>query len=255
MRIRNLNDLHLEFDPFKDDFHGALRSNGKYDADVLILAGDIVTKSDVRWIDLIACNYKHVIYIFGNHEYYGGRIDKVEHQTREKLAHLDNVHILQNESVMIDGINFHGSTLWTDFDRGNPLTMSAAAGAMNDYKMIKYKNGDNYYKFGPRDAMREFQIAKLFLMDNVKEGDVVVTHMAPSFESIAPEYKGDKLNGAFASDLSDLMLDNKPSFWAHGHVHNTCDYVIGETRVLCNPRGYVGHELNPDFDINAYFEI
>lgn len=247
-RIRFCNDIHLEFSNFDMDFP----YNGE---DFLVLAGDITVKNEVDWILKQSKKFPHVIYIDGNHEHYQGRIDKVQRNNEAIFCAYPNIHYGNNISITVDGVTFHLSTLWSDFDHANPLTIMAAEGAMNDYKMIKYKNGENYHKFGPRDALREFQVAKLFLMDNVKEGDVVVTHMAPSFLSIAEEFKSDKLNGAFASDLTDLMLDKKPSFWCHGHVHNTCDYMVGDTRVLCNPRGYYPNDLNPDFDINAFFEI
>lgn len=257
MRIRYFSDIHLEFDAFSDDFHGALRGNDKYDADVLVLAGDVTVKNDVRWIDLMAARYPHIVYVFGNHEYYGGRIDKVERVTREKLAHLDNVHVLQNESVTLNGITFHGTTLWTDCNKGDPLTMDTLRLRMNDYRRINYHNPNgSYHRFRPHNAMTEHLVAKLYLLDNVKKGDVVVTHMAPTFFSIHEQYKHDlKMNGGYASDLSELILDTQPALWVHGHIHNNSDYMVGDTRVLCNPRGYRGVEENADFDLYATIEI
>jgi Icc-related predicted phosphoesterase len=92
----------------------------------------------------------------------------------------------------------------------------------------------------------------VFLQENVKEGDIVVTHMAPSFLSVHEKYKNDmNINGSYASDLSELILDTKPELWFHGHMHDSFDYTIGNTRILCNPRGYVGEELNAAFEYNA----
>jgi len=255
MNINFMSDLHLEFDHKSDDFWNALKSGTYPYGDVLILAGDITIKNRTRWIDLIAMNFKQVIYVFGNHEYYGSNLNSVERKTRESLAHLDNVHILQNESVILDGITFHGSTLWTDYNKGDPSTYWEANQMMTDYKQIRCDNGVT--RFSPQRGHREHNIAKAYFSENVKEGDVVVSHHAPSYLSIHPRYKeaNGKINGCYASDLSDLMLDNKPALWFHGHVHDSFDYQIGDTRVLCNPRGYAGVELNPVFDIEKYVEI
>ncbi len=251
MIIRYCSDLHLEFSNNTMD----LPYKGE---DVLVLAGDITVKNDVDWIIKQSTFFPHVVYIDGNHEYYNGRIDKVQRINAEKFADYDNIHYGNNESVTIDGVTFHISVLWTDFNKANPISMSVVENAMNDYRIISYhdRTNDSYHKFSTRDALREHYVSKVFLTGAVKEGDVVVTHMAPTMQSIHQNYRADPhMNGGYASDLSDLILDNKPALWFHGHVHNTFDYLVGDTRVLCNPRGYVGHEENPAFDLTATVEI
>lgn len=244
MKINYLSDLHIEFGHLMHELEG----------EVLVLAGDIDVRCSVAWINEAAKYFEHVVYVLGNHEYYNRRIDKVERILRETLA--SNVHLLQNESVEINGVTFHGSTLWTDFDKGNIMAVMEAKLHMCDFKNIKYKNSTgDYHKFQPKNAMYEHLIAKQYLTDNVSEGDVVVTHMAPTWNSIHERFRGQKLNGAFASDLSELILDTKPVLWFHGHTHDSFDYMVGDTRVLCNPRGYVGEELNPDFDLEASVEV
>jgi Icc-related predicted phosphoesterase len=242
MRIYYMSDLHLEFDVDSLYFYNTLRVRGRhqYSHDVLVLAGDISVKTDVEFIKLSSNKFKYVVVVFGNHEYYHGRIDKVEQITRASLSDCKNVHILQNESVTLDGVSFHGTTLWTDMNKGNPTTQNIVNGGINDFRLIKYKNlAGAFYKFGAKDAIKEHMIAKQFLADNIKKGDVVVTHMAPTYLSIHEKYKNDMhLNGAYASDLSELILDTQPAVWFHGHVHNSFDYQVGDTRVLCNPRGY-----------------
>ena len=242
MKINYINDIHLEF--------GALPENPSGD-DVLILAGDVTVKNRVEWINEIANNFKHVVYVLGNHEFYRQNLDKTYHKTKEQLA--DNVYLLQNESVTLDGITFHGTTLWSDFEKGNPMSYLACNGSMNDFRLIRADGGKS--RFTPQRAHTEHNVAKLFLSDNIKKDDVVVTHFAPTFQSIGEDYKGSELNGAYASDLSDLILKSKPALWFHGHLHNTSDYTVGNTRVLCNPRGYVGHEMNSDFDVHKFVEI
>ena len=94
-----------------------------------------------------------------------------------------------------------------------------------------------------------------YLKKNVNPGDVVITHHAPSFKSSLECFISTPLNPAYATDLSDFMLDYKPKYWIHGHMHNTSDYKIGGTNILCNPRGYTPRELNHEFDINKTLEI
>lgn len=252
MKIRYCSDLHIEFSPQGLDFP----YNGE---DVLVLAGDINVKARVQWIRDRALEFPHVIYVCGNHEYYKGRIDKVDRKIREFLADSPNVHILQNQSVTLEGVTFHGATLWTDCDKGHPLTIDALNnpfGGLPDFRLIKYKDrNDNFHKFRAQDSIVEHMISRLYLSDNVKEGDVVITHHAPCNLSSSMEWRGHILNGGFFSDLSDIMLDNKPALWFHGHMHNTSDYMIGDCRVLCNPRGYDGIKFNDEFDIEKIVEI
>ena len=242
MQINFISDLHLEFGPLEIEPEAG---------DVLVLAGDIDIKGQVDWINSIATKFNHVIYVLGNHEFYHGAMNNVYKETRENLV--DNVHLLENESITIDDVTFHGATLWSDFLNGNPITYLQCDQAMNDYRLIQA--GDGQYRFKPEIAHNLHNISKGFLQENVKEGDVVVTHMAPSFLSIHKKYKNDtNINGAYASDLSDLILDTQPSLWFHGHMHNSFDYSIGNTRILCNPRGYVGmvgKGLNTEFNPNA----
>ena len=239
MKINYVSDLHLEFGPMEIEPNAG---------DVLVLAGDIDIKCQVDWINSIASKFNHVIYVLGNHEFFDGAIDNVYKETRESLV--SNVHLLNDESIAIDDVTFHGATLWSDFLRGNPMSYLQCDKAMNDYRLIRA--GAGQHKFKPWLAHSLHDISKMFLQKNVKKGDVVVTHMAPSFLSIHEKNKNDtNINGAFASDLSELILDTQPSLWFHGHMHNSFDYSIGDTRILCNPRGYVGKGMNSEFNPNA----
>jgi Icc-related predicted phosphoesterase len=239
MQINFISDLHLEFGPLEIEPESG---------DVLVLAGDIDIKARVNWINDIAGKFNHVIYVLGNHEFYNGTMDSIYRKTREGLA--NNVHLLENESITIAGVTFHGATLWSDFLNGNPMSYLRCDQAINDYRLIRA--GDGKHRFKPQIAHSLHNISKVFLQENVKEGDVVVTHMAPSLLSIHEKYKNDmNINGSYASDLSELILDTKPELWFHGHVHTSFDYTVGNTRILCNPRGYVGEELNLEFEPNA----
>ena len=240
MKINYVSDLHLEFGPMKIEPTGG--------DDVLVLAGDITVKGRVDWINDMAAKFNHVIYVLGNHEFYRGAMDSIYRKTRGSLV--DNVHLLNNESITIDDVTFHGATLWSDFLNGDPISYMECGLAMNDYRIIRA--GDGNHRFKPEIAHALHNISKVFLQENVKKGDVVVTHMAPSLLSIHEKYKHDMyINGAYASDLSELIFDTQPKLWFHGHMHDSFDYTIGDTRILCNPRGYVGEELNSGFDPDA----
>tara|TARA_Y100000034_G_C6894417_1_gene412054 strand:- start:397 stop:1164 length:768 start_codon:yes stop_codon:yes gene_type:complete len=239
MRINYMSDLHLEFGPMEIEPDGG---------DILVLAGDINIKGRVDWINTIANKFNHVLYILGNHEFYRGTIDNIYKKIKERLV--DNVHLLENESITIDDVTFHGATLWSDFLNGNPMSYLQCNQEINDYRLIRAGTGKQ--RFRPQLAHKLHYISKAFLQENVKEGDIVITHMAPSLLSIHEKYKNDmNINGAYASDLSELILDTKPKLWFHGHMHYSFDYTIGNTRILCNPRGYIGEELNHRFDPNA----
>ena len=239
MKINYVSDLHLEFGPMEIEPDVG---------DILVLAGDIDIKGQVNWINSVAAKFNHVIYVLGNHEFYRGVMNNVYKKIRESLV--DNVHLLNDESITIDDVTFHGATLWSDFFNGNPMSYMQCDQAMNDYRLIQAGNGK--HRFKPQIAHSLHNISKGFLQENVKEGDVVVTHMAPSFLSVHEKFKNNtNINGAYASDLSELILDTQPALWFHGHMHNSFDYSIGDTRILCNPRGYVGEELNSEFNPNA----
>ena len=242
MKLNFINDIHLEF--------GALPENPS-GSDVLVLAGDVTTKNRVDWINEIANNFKHVVYVLGNHEFYHQNLDNTYRKTKEQLA--DNVYLLQNESVTLDGIAFHGTTLWSDFDRGNPLSYLQCEKAVNDFRTIRADNGKR--RFTTQRAHREHNVATVFLRENVKKGDIVVTHHGPTYKSIDDKHRGGDINGAYVSDLADLIMDLDPVLWFHGHLHNSSDYMVANTRVLCNPRGYVGHETNPNFDVHKFVKI
>lgn len=261
MKIQLISDLHLEF-----GYNVHIPNAG---ADVLVLAGDIcdakVFKDPTRnfrnlayylFFDEVCDKFKHVIYIMGNHEHYKGTFNKTADILRSALSQYKNLHFLDNQSVFIDGVNFVGSTLWANANTEDALAAVKLQFAMNDFRLIKVcDDKGNYRKFSPYDVRREFNVSKLFLEDSLgtaywnEAPCVVVTHHAPSFKSIADEYKNDiDLNSLYASDLEYLMKDNV-KLWCHGHTHTPFDYKIGNTRVVCNPRGYPGEREKVNLEL------
>lgn len=244
-RILQMSDLHLEFSEYYPT----------QDADILILGGDILvadylTKSPASKYFPIAerfrvffkhCmeKYEHIIYIAGNHEHYTGRFDKTISTLKNEFG---SVHILDNSYIDIGDTRFVGSTLWTDFNRQNPLTMMMIKDYMADYKIIKKKDKDIYRKLLPKDTLIEHFLALPSISDACLDHDkvVVVTHHGPTMESIDPIFRNEfHGNGGYCSDLSEFILERPQiKLWTHGHVHTRKDYMVGTTRIFCNPRGY-----------------
>jgi len=255
MKIRLMSDLHLEFGPL------VLNPAGE---DVLVLAGDIgVATQGGDWA--IQQSRKlgvPVVMIAGNHEFYGGRqprgdIQSVCDDLHELAAKSGGaLTFLQNESVEIAGLRFVGTTLWTDYNLfGDPPgAMMAARRGMNDFRLI---TTTEKRPFTPAIALYEHQQAIEFLTKEFKKAkpNVVITHHAPSGQSIAEQYARDEYSPGFASNLDALVESSGAALWVHGHVHSSFDYTIGKTRVCVNPRGYFAREINPDFNIELIVEV
>jgi len=169
---------------------------------------------------------------------------------------LSNFHLLHNNFVNIDGVNFIGSTLWTDFNKGNPITMWDIARGLNDYQQIRM---GAYSKISSAKILAEHYASKDFLkntlIDLKGQKNVVITHHAPCTLSISAAYINDPLNFGYASDLSDFIDEHKPLFWCHGHMHTSHDYMLYDTRILCNPRGYDSPKRgaeNPEYSLTVF---
>ncbi len=256
MNIRILSDLHLEFGGWRPP---------PCDEDVVVLAGDIHEgRAGIAWARKYFRN-RPIIYVPGNHEYYGRDLDEIRNGLREG-GRTHNVHVLDCDEVVIDGVRFCGATLWTDFELNgsDPKTVETAMrccqAGMTDFHVIRRWGGG----LRPEDtreihrAQRDWLQRALADCTSFGEGfagpTVVVTHHAPCARSIAPRFAGDALNPAFANNVTDLM-GSQVALWVHGHMHNSSDYVERGTRVVCNPRGYVPHGLNPNFDPALIIEV
>lgn len=237
------SDFHADFAKLNPEFF-------EWRGDVLLLAGDLAEEDHLRkmpamW-DQIQHMAKEVYVIAGNHEFYGSELGTTEDHLIEFLKDYPNIRFLKDEAVETHGVTIYGSTLWTDFDKGNPITMYSAGSMMNDYRKIRTKG---YRKIKPID-IGAVHANSLFKMKNflseVSGPVIIMTHHAPSFMSVRTEFIGDKLNGAYASSLEEMILDHPQiKAWVHGHIHTFKDYMIGDCRVMVNARGYPG-ERNAD---------
>lgn len=254
MKIKVLSDLHLEHRQNQPPFQVGT-------GEILILAGDILCAKYLKkngplnsvfleFLNDCSRNYRHVLYIKGNHEYYGYNYEGASKTIKEYLP--NNVHLLDNETFVYKGWNFICFTLWTDFRNENALEMMEAEQCMNDYKVIRIT--PKYRKLNANDTLNFHKESKKYLLNQLQtlnDNVFVISHHAPSYQSV-PEYFKNHANGAYCSNLDDLIINHPQiKYFIHGHTHNVFDYKIGECRVICNPAGYPGQDtgFNPDLMI------
>jgi hypothetical protein len=208
----------------------------------------------------------------GNHEHYHGDFATSADTLRTALKEFPNIRLMDKESVTIDDITFIGGTLWTDMNKEDPHTLYSIKGVMNDFRIIKNSSrkvtfkdeGGKFHereaRFCPEDTVEDHKAMKAFIDEVTKDSSkkfVVVGHHAPCKLSVKPEYEGDfMVNGAYSSDLSEFILDRPQiKVWTHGHTHDKYDYMVGSTRIICNPRGYIKYqEIADNFELQ-YFEV
>jgi predicted phosphodiesterase len=270
LRIKLVSDLHLEFADIQ------IKNDNNYD--VLILGGDIMVADHLKrakpmsmaWageamVDSMSyrqqaalryreflkrCSFQfpHVIFIAGNHEFYDGKwaetLDILRQECEEPFS---NIYFLEQNTKVIDDITFVGGTLWTDCNNGDPLTMHALPSMMNDFKIIRVEHA-GYRPLKAADIMDRHRRTKAYIKEVVESDPlkkyVVVGHHSPSFASVHEMYaKETIMNAGYHSNMNEFILDHPQiKLWTHGHTHFPFDYMLGTTRVVCNPRGYDGYE-------------
>jgi len=305
MKVAVCSDLHLEFQD--------INIPNTEGAEVLILSGDILVEQDLDMYDRrqvemgfarersvrlheffsrVCFQFPHVLYVAGNHEHYHGDFKYTLESLKRKLGHHTNLHILDKEVFRLGDHVFVGSTLWTDMNREDPLTLFHIKQMMNDFKCVKNSSREVSYRtevlkpkpvgmtddewlalpagernkavfktrpatFCPEDAVEEHKKCLDYVKFVVSEAKphekvVVVGHHTPSLQSCAEKYNSDQMmNGGYHNSLDEYIMDHPQIvLWTHGHTHENMDYMIGDTRVFCNPRGYAGWD-----DTAANFEL
>jgi len=281
LRIAITSDVHLEFGPLElKNEHNAnvlILSGDICVARDLMLpdpVGIVDFGKSKRYHEFFtSCcnNFDHVVYVVGNHEHYHGDFADTIPHLRKCLSYLPNLHILDKETYEIGDFVFVGATLWTDMNKEDPLTLHAIGRMMNDFRCVENSNRKVSYRtflpdpkdpakeivqfkervalFSPEDAVEEHKKTLAFFKETIDnlppwKTVIVVGHHTPSLASCHPRYAGDHMmNGGYHSDLSEFILDRpNVKLWTHGHTHEQYDYMIGSTRIVCNPRGYIGYE-------------
>lgn len=284
MKLAVCSDLHLEFGTL--ELKNTDNADALILAGDICIAFDFDQKPVyLKFFEQVCKEFNHVFYVMGNHEHYHGDFAKSKEILQNHLSHLENLHFLEKETFLLDDYLFVGGTLWTDMNGDDQLTKNHVKSMMNDFITIKNSNRYTYRKvplykktddgelvkdeygrmvqigmkmkeevskFSPDDAVNEHKLfmdyLKIVLDQNKDKKIVVIGHHAPSKTSIHPRYQNDDLmNGAYASSL-DFFIDDHPQIvlWVHGHTHETFDYEIGNTRIFCNPRGYINYEQRAD---------
>jgi hypothetical protein len=245
---------------------------------VLVLAGDIglvdqpsvLKEYYIPFLTDCSMRFRAVILIMGNHEHYNGSFVRTIPKMRQFIhnAYLGNVYLLEKEVQVIDDVAFIGTTLWTDCDKHNPMA-PMLWNSMTDSK--KVRTGPNTLPYDRRflaqDTWVEFRYSKKFIFEAIDEQKalgrrtVVVTHHGPTYKSISPGFEGDALNMFYVSDMALDIMDHPPELWIHGHTHHAHDYFVDgsqqicQTRVICNPRGYVGYEGDHGFNPTLVVDV
>lgn len=263
MILQPTSDLHLEFD-------SSYRLFNTTKADVAVLAGDTLVAADllrpftsskayikqdlIEFFEIISKEFKHTIIVAGNHEHYHGKFPTTIPILKEFLSRWDNITLLDKEFITIEGKVFYGATFWTDYGKGNAMALQMARHYLNDYRLIK-NSEDNYMQLQAETLYKDHRksIARL----ESKYADVVVSHHAPSFVSVDTRYLNDHhINWYYCSELEGLIKRTVPALWIHGHIHASNDYMVGDTRVISNPKGYpFNYGANLTFGKDFYVEI
>lgn len=254
MKLHILSDLHL-------GVQGMDRP--RTDADAVVLAGDIARPREaVAW----ALGFDQpVLYVPGNHEFYGGSIEGTTLELR-RLCDGTRIHVLDNRSLVLAGVRFLGTTLWTDFKldgEGMRRVEAMAEGQrlMRDFSRIRIGMPSEAAVLTPQDTADLYAANSAWLEEETAKPHggptVVITHHAPSPRSIHPRFAASRLNACFVSDAERLVQASRASLWIHGHTHDSFDYRLDGTRVVCNPRGYAkdGVNENPAFDPGLIVEV
>ncbi|OUM04511.1 metallophosphoesterase [Variovorax sp. JS1663] len=275
MKLLVLSDLHIDSGTFRVP---------AVEVDAVILAGDIAATAAkaLRWAKRPGNFAEHtpIIFVPGNHEFYGGVMDTALSDMRQAAA--SNVYALSPGEAVLQGVRFLGTTLWTDFsltietDAGAVTdvarAMKAAQRTMSDYKCIRV--AENVGRSGypdrvkrrkrhltPEDSAALHLVQRQWLAEKMAEPfegpTVVVTHHAPHRRSLHRKFASDWISAAYVNELPESFFE-VPRLWIHGHLHDSMDYRVGNTRVVCNPRGYANAfkpELNPAFNPRLIVEV
>lgn len=279
MKIAVCSDIHLEFGPISlDNTEGAdvLILGGD-----ICVAKDVMNRDDYGIFDRFdrsktihtffeecCLRFPHVVYIMGNHEHYHGDYADTITTLRNRLGYLVNLHILDKEMVQLGGVSFIGGTLWTDMNNEDPITLLHMKDMMNDFRCVvnsknvvnfkTFDEGNNVIfktrvaKFTPEDAVKDhkkmMEYIRLMIEGKFDQKFVVVGHHAPSKQSTHPRFQNETImNGGYSTALDEFIMDHPQiKLWTHGHTHEDFDYMIGSTRIVCNPRGYDAYEDRAD---------
>ena len=261
MKFRLLSDLHLEFHSENMKLFRVPELEDDKNT-VLLLAGDIALAHDAKEYMRELCDrFRYVCYTLGNHEFYKNYYNRV----RDDWAVLErdymprNFRLIDDTSLVVDDVRILGGTLWTDFNKRDYFAMFMARKGMNDYGCITFIEGDRYRKLLPIDTARIHEKTLRYIRSEVEKPwdgkTVVMSHHLPHPLCSPERFRDNPLQPAYLSNLDNMIYETDIDVWVHGHTHDSVDFEIHGTRILCNPRGYYPEALNPDFKPDFVFEV
>lgn len=258
MKLRIFSDVHREVSRYykKPEWEPTRLDNDK--DTVLVLAGDIDKgKNLTKFVERMADRFASVVYVLGNHEFYGGNVDKKGHFMTDR----SNTFLLDNSSVTLGDVEFLGTTLWTDLNNANPLViMGASSSQMNDFSQIRervsYKDEFKWPKLTAQKWLAMNRDARIFLKENIvpEKKQVVITHHVPAYHFATGNPHAGNWYDAFYynNGLEEYILD--AGFWVFGHSHFKVDQTLSDARIYSNPRGYFA-DLVDGFQEEEVIEI
>ncbi len=252
MLIQYCSDLHLEFQKNAYFLHSNPLARK---ADILILAGDIFLFSKntdkVSFFDKISESYEKIYWLPGNHEFYLGDITKFNNYKEIKVR--DNIEIVQNQVIAVNGVNLIFTTLWSNISLKNELVIKDS---VNDFYRIKHSHRSflPYHYNKLHNEAIQFLETELKTRQEVK--NVIITHHVPTLLNYPEQYLNSSLNEAFAVEMFPFIDKYQPEAWIYGHNHiNTPEFSIGKTKMLTNQLGYVEQREHLTFKPDAVLEV
>jgi predicted phosphohydrolase len=269
LKFQFVSDFHTEFwtfNKFERQLEIYLPRHADEAKTVLVCGGDMglfayYASTYKPLFNLLCKRFFAVVMVPGNHSWYNsaGIWGKEEDfWSGKKLP--KNLHYLNNGIAVFGDYVVIGTCLWTDFNNSNPVSMFDASRRMADFDCIRKQNYEvtstygaviNSSRLRPEDTVEEHHHAVdyiRFQLETYRDKKcIIVTHHAPSYQSVDPEFRGNSLNPAYATELTDLMRF-EPLVWCHGHMHRNHDYMVENTRVICNPLGYHATDINRGFN-------
>jgi Icc-related predicted phosphoesterase len=273
MKIWPVSDLHLR----QTDAMHLLMPFGIPEADVCLLGGDVTEgfANAMHWAGNIIAQKMRVVMVHGNHDVYRSSIDRANSESKMLARAYPNIHFLENDEIVIDGVRFVGATLWTDYRLpvGGRYTNKTVEERLKEIFHVVPRELVDFGEIHRSDERQEGETGFITIQELIRRHEesrayidqtlatpfdgktVVLTHHAPLGRSIHPSFDGEITNAAFASDLSDLIARGKPAAWVHGHVHHFLDYVEADTRIICNAKGHSGQRNPSNFKWDFTFEV
>lgn len=259
MIVEYYSDIHFEFrrdkHPWEPD---NLQFEDKSDR-VLVLAGDIGAESDIQLcVKFYSMFYGAVIFVPGNHEYYGTEFNS----QREKYLHMfdgiDNIHVLEKSGVMLDDVLFLGGTLWTDFHGDKQACMDPYLymRRLADFRAIKFNDLERGFPrlLWPEDMVREYQETVRYFNQTLQASSslarkkVVISHFPPSQDC------RDKSKYPFVDDIGKYFYPNVPEkvvgmadYWIYGHSHDDIRLEKEGCKIVSNQIGYPNERGNINY--------